>query len=190
MSTRAEYQTSILFEDWPCVQSIEYRKHCKWHLYSVFQVYRLWWQSLPSMVPPAHQEWWPFKYRNRHWMFCQILLILNKSDISWFKLSQSVNSWMCPQVLQSCGSPELVRSVISPHLSKDAVDFLRGHLTPKEMTIFELLGDGWTKPRYINWCFYTALLSTVLLQFAPHSPIHTLSYHARCYSDHLRQLDT
>ncbi|XP_041794823.1 epidermal growth factor receptor kinase substrate 8-like protein 2 [Chelmon rostratus] len=50
-------------------------------------------------------------------------------------------------VLQSCGSPELVRSVIAPHLSKDAVDFLRGHLTPKEMTIFELLGDGWTKPR-------------------------------------------
>ncbi|XP_029290503.1 epidermal growth factor receptor kinase substrate 8-like protein 2 [Cottoperca gobio] len=50
-------------------------------------------------------------------------------------------------VLQSCGSPELVRSVISPHLSKDTVDFLRGHLTPKEMTIFELMGDGWTKPR-------------------------------------------
>ncbi|KAM8750933.1 epidermal growth factor receptor kinase substrate 8-like protein 2 isoform 2-T4 [Acanthopagrus schlegelii] len=50
-------------------------------------------------------------------------------------------------VLQSCGSPELVRSVISPHLSRDAVDFLRGHLSPKEMTIFELLGDGWTKPR-------------------------------------------
>ncbi|KAM9854385.1 epidermal growth factor receptor kinase substrate 8-like protein 2 [Aulostomus maculatus] len=50
-------------------------------------------------------------------------------------------------VLQSCGSPELARSVISPHLSRDAVDFLRGHLTPKEMTVFELLGDGWTKPR-------------------------------------------
>ncbi|XP_077939513.1 epidermal growth factor receptor kinase substrate 8-like protein 2 isoform X3 [Gasterosteus aculeatus] len=50
-------------------------------------------------------------------------------------------------VLQSCGSPELLRSVISPHLSMDTVDFLRGHLTPKEMTIFELLGDGWTKPR-------------------------------------------
>nr|XP_020474968.1 epidermal growth factor receptor kinase substrate 8-like protein 2 isoform X2 [Monopterus albus] len=50
-------------------------------------------------------------------------------------------------VLQSCGSPELARSVFSPHLSKDAVDFLRGHLTPKEMTIFELLGDKWTKPR-------------------------------------------
>lgn len=65
-------------------------------------------------------------------------------------LSQSVNFCMCPQVLQSCGSPELVRSIIPPHLSKDAVDFLRGHLTPKEMTIFELLGDGWTKPRYIN----------------------------------------
>ncbi|KAJ0069971.1 hypothetical protein NL108_017733 [Boleophthalmus pectinirostris] len=50
-------------------------------------------------------------------------------------------------VLQSCGSPELARSVISPHLSRDTVDFLRGHLTPKEMTIYELLGDGWTKPR-------------------------------------------
>ncbi|XP_066525474.1 epidermal growth factor receptor kinase substrate 8-like protein 2 isoform X2 [Hoplias malabaricus] len=50
-------------------------------------------------------------------------------------------------VLQSCGSPELPRSVISPHLSRDAVEFLRGHLSPKEMTIFELLGDGWTRPR-------------------------------------------
>uniref|UniRef100_A0A3Q3VYR6 Epidermal growth factor receptor kinase substrate 8-like protein 2 n=1 Tax=Mola mola TaxID=94237 RepID=A0A3Q3VYR6_MOLML len=49
-------------------------------------------------------------------------------------------------VLQTCGSPDLVRSIISPHLSRDAVDFLRGHLRPKEMTIFELLGDGWTKP--------------------------------------------
>ncbi|XP_075883269.1 epidermal growth factor receptor kinase substrate 8-like protein 2 isoform X2 [Nelusetta ayraudi] len=50
-------------------------------------------------------------------------------------------------VLQSYGGPDLVRSVISPHLSKDTVDFLRGHLTPKEMTTFEMLGDGWTKPR-------------------------------------------
>uniref|UniRef100_A0A3Q1I4L0 Epidermal growth factor receptor kinase substrate 8-like protein 2 n=1 Tax=Anabas testudineus TaxID=64144 RepID=A0A3Q1I4L0_ANATE len=51
------------------------------------------------------------------------------------------------ELVRSCGSPELARSVISPHLSKDAVEFLQGHLTPKEMTIFELLGDGWTKPR-------------------------------------------
>ncbi|CAL1595722.1 unnamed protein product [Knipowitschia caucasica] len=50
-------------------------------------------------------------------------------------------------VLQSCGSPELARSIISPHLSRDTVDFLRGHMTPKESTIFELLGEGWTKPR-------------------------------------------
>ncbi|XP_077451766.1 epidermal growth factor receptor kinase substrate 8-like protein 2 [Stigmatopora argus] len=50
-------------------------------------------------------------------------------------------------VLQSLHSPELVRSIISPHLSKDAVDFLRGHLTPKETVTFELLGEGWTKPR-------------------------------------------
>ncbi|XP_030646154.1 epidermal growth factor receptor kinase substrate 8-like protein 2 isoform X2 [Chanos chanos] len=50
-------------------------------------------------------------------------------------------------ILQSYGSPDLARSVISPHLSTDAVEFLRSHLTPKEMTIFELLGDRWTKPR-------------------------------------------
>ncbi|CAM4733900.1 unnamed protein product [Leuciscus chuanchicus] len=50
-------------------------------------------------------------------------------------------------ILQNSGSPELPRVVISPHLSRDTVDFLRGHLTPKEMTIFELLGDGWTRPR-------------------------------------------
>ncbi|XP_058502251.1 epidermal growth factor receptor kinase substrate 8-like protein 2 isoform X2 [Solea solea] len=50
-------------------------------------------------------------------------------------------------VLQSCGSPELARSIISPHFSRDAVEFLRGHLTPKELTMFELLGEGWTKPR-------------------------------------------
>lgn len=61
---------------------------------------------------------------------------------------------VCPQVLQSYGGPDLVRSVISPHLSKDTVDFLRGHLTPKEMTTFEMLGDGWTKPR----CRNTALI--------------------------------
>ncbi|XP_075996869.1 epidermal growth factor receptor kinase substrate 8-like protein 2 isoform X2 [Genypterus blacodes] len=50
-------------------------------------------------------------------------------------------------VLRSCGSPDLVRSIIAPHLSRDAVEFLRGHLTPKETTTFELLGDGWTRPR-------------------------------------------
>ncbi|XP_051975393.1 epidermal growth factor receptor kinase substrate 8-like protein 2 isoform X1 [Xyrauchen texanus] len=50
-------------------------------------------------------------------------------------------------ILQNCGSPDLMRAVISPHLSRDTVDFLRGHLTPKEITIFELLGDGWTRPR-------------------------------------------
>ncbi|XP_029379601.1 epidermal growth factor receptor kinase substrate 8-like protein 2 isoform X2 [Echeneis naucrates] len=50
-------------------------------------------------------------------------------------------------VLQTCGGPDLPRSIISPHLSKDTVEFLRGHLSPKELTIFELLGDGWTKPR-------------------------------------------
>lgn len=56
----------------------------------------------------------------------------------------------CPQVLKSLGGPDLARSIISPHLCRDAVDFLHGHLTPKETSIFEVLGDGWTKPRSIN----------------------------------------
>ncbi|XP_064858825.1 epidermal growth factor receptor kinase substrate 8-like protein 2 [Oncorhynchus nerka] len=55
-------------------------------------------------------------------------------------------------VLQSCGSVELLPLCGLPHLSRDAVDFLRGHLSPKEMTIFELLGDGWTRPRYWRVC--------------------------------------
>ncbi|KAG2462005.1 ES8L2 protein, partial [Polypterus senegalus] len=50
-------------------------------------------------------------------------------------------------VLQSCGGPELPRSILSPLLSKDAVDFLRGHLTPKEMNIYEMLGEAWTCSR-------------------------------------------
>ncbi|XP_060891471.1 epidermal growth factor receptor kinase substrate 8-like protein 2 isoform X2 [Labrus mixtus] len=77
------------------------------------------------------------------------LLAKLKKHIQNPSASELVNFLFGPLelVLQSCGSPELVRSIISPHLSKDAVDFLRGHLSPKEMTIFELLGDGWTKPR-------------------------------------------
>ncbi|MGH0164772.1 UNVERIFIED_CONTAM: hypothetical protein FKN15_053301 [Acipenser sinensis] len=50
-------------------------------------------------------------------------------------------------VLQSSGGPELPRSILSPLLSKDAVDFLRGHLSPKEMSVYELLGDAWTRSR-------------------------------------------
>ncbi|XP_069037839.1 epidermal growth factor receptor kinase substrate 8-like protein 2 isoform X2 [Lepisosteus oculatus] len=50
-------------------------------------------------------------------------------------------------VLQSCGGPELPRSVLSPLLSREAVDFLRGHLTPKEMGVYELLGEAWTRSR-------------------------------------------
>ncbi|KAL2093772.1 hypothetical protein ACEWY4_011084 [Coilia grayii] len=50
-------------------------------------------------------------------------------------------------ILQTCGSAELTQSVLAPHLSRDAVEFLRGHLSPKETAIFEILGDGWTRPR-------------------------------------------
>ncbi|KAJ8247459.1 hypothetical protein GJAV_G00246690 [Gymnothorax javanicus] len=50
-------------------------------------------------------------------------------------------------VLQSCGGPDLASSVLSPHLSRDAVEFLRGNLSPKQMALFEHLGKSWTVPR-------------------------------------------
>ncbi|MEE6498565.1 hypothetical protein FKM82_003157 [Ascaphus truei] len=53
-------------------------------------------------------------------------------------------------IVQSTGGPELARTVISPLLSKDTTDFLRGHLTPKEMLLWEMLGDAWTKSR-LEW---------------------------------------
>ncbi|KAG8438040.1 hypothetical protein GDO86_008648 [Hymenochirus boettgeri] len=53
-------------------------------------------------------------------------------------------------IIQSSGGPDLGRSILAPLLSKDATDFLRGHLTPREMTIWETLGDRWTKSR-VEW---------------------------------------
>uniref|UniRef100_A0A8C0HA74 Epidermal growth factor receptor kinase substrate 8-like protein 2 n=1 Tax=Chelonoidis abingdonii TaxID=106734 RepID=A0A8C0HA74_CHEAB len=50
-------------------------------------------------------------------------------------------------ILHSCGGPELARSVVSPLLSKDTIDFLRGHLTPKEMMLWESIGETWTRSR-------------------------------------------
>ncbi|KAJ6664975.1 hypothetical protein lerEdw1_005206 [Lerista edwardsae] len=50
-------------------------------------------------------------------------------------------------IVGSCGGPELARSVLSPLLSKDTTDFLKGHLTPKEMALWESLGETWTRSR-------------------------------------------
>nr|XP_008508886.1 PREDICTED: epidermal growth factor receptor kinase substrate 8-like protein 2 [Equus przewalskii] len=57
---------------------------------------------------------------------------------------------MRPQTLKivsTCGGPDIARSVSSPLLSRDAVGFLRGHLVPKEMALWESLGETWTRPR-------------------------------------------
>ncbi|XP_032894928.1 epidermal growth factor receptor kinase substrate 8-like protein 2 isoform X2 [Amblyraja radiata] len=50
-------------------------------------------------------------------------------------------------VINSTGGPEVARSIVSPLLSKDATDFLRGHLTPKEISLWEALGEAWTRSR-------------------------------------------
>ncbi|XP_058160865.1 epidermal growth factor receptor kinase substrate 8-like protein 2 isoform X2 [Dasypus novemcinctus] len=50
-------------------------------------------------------------------------------------------------IVSTCGSPDIARSVTSPLLSRDAVGFLRGHLVPKEMALWESLGETWTRPR-------------------------------------------
>ncbi|XP_070621531.1 epidermal growth factor receptor kinase substrate 8-like protein 2 [Erythrolamprus reginae] len=50
-------------------------------------------------------------------------------------------------IVNSSGGPEFARSVLSPLLSKDTTDFLKGHLTPKEMALWESLGETWTRSR-------------------------------------------
>ncbi|XP_057582838.1 epidermal growth factor receptor kinase substrate 8-like protein 2 isoform X2 [Hippopotamus amphibius kiboko] len=50
-------------------------------------------------------------------------------------------------IVNTCGGPDIARSVSSPLLSRDAVGFLRGHLVPKEMALWESLGETWTRPR-------------------------------------------
>ncbi|XP_037693965.1 epidermal growth factor receptor kinase substrate 8-like protein 2 isoform X3 [Choloepus didactylus] len=50
-------------------------------------------------------------------------------------------------IVSTCGGPDIARSVSCPLLSRDAVGFLRGHLVPKEMALWESLGDAWTRPR-------------------------------------------
>lgn len=50
-------------------------------------------------------------------------------------------------IIHSSGGPDLGRSITCPLLSKDATEFLRGHLTPKEMLLLESLGERWTKSR-------------------------------------------
>ncbi|XP_019402860.1 PREDICTED: epidermal growth factor receptor kinase substrate 8-like protein 2 [Crocodylus porosus] len=50
-------------------------------------------------------------------------------------------------IVNTCGGPDLARSVLSPLLAKDTTDFLKAHLTPKEMTLWESLGETWTRSR-------------------------------------------
>ncbi|XP_072495622.1 epidermal growth factor receptor kinase substrate 8-like protein 2 isoform X2 [Notamacropus eugenii] len=50
-------------------------------------------------------------------------------------------------IINSCGGPDIARSVSSPLLSRDTVDFLKGHLIPKEMALWESLGEMWTRSR-------------------------------------------
>ncbi|KAK7801712.1 hypothetical protein U0070_013206 [Myodes glareolus] len=50
-------------------------------------------------------------------------------------------------IVNTCGGPDIARSVSSPLLSTEAVGFLRGHLVPKETTLWESLGETWMRPR-------------------------------------------
>ncbi|XP_012888840.1 PREDICTED: epidermal growth factor receptor kinase substrate 8-like protein 2 isoform X1 [Dipodomys ordii] len=50
-------------------------------------------------------------------------------------------------IVNTCGGPDIARSVLSPLLSREAAGFLRGHLVPKEMALWESLGETWTRPR-------------------------------------------
>lgn len=79
-----------------------------------------------------------------------------------------------PQIVNTCGGPDLARSVSSPLLSRDAVGFLRGHLVPKEMSLWESLGETWARPRYrgggAGWVYWVGQLhGSRLIQDCPPS---------------------
>lgn len=50
-------------------------------------------------------------------------------------------------IISTCGGPHLAAAAHSPLLSAEAVSFLHGHLTPKEMALWKTLGEAWTTPR-------------------------------------------
>ncbi|XP_041057792.1 epidermal growth factor receptor kinase substrate 8a isoform X3 [Carcharodon carcharias] len=50
-------------------------------------------------------------------------------------------------VIQTSGGPEMGRSVLSPLLTKDAIDFLNSCVTPEEREIWFSLDETWTRPR-------------------------------------------
>ncbi|ELV11256.1 Epidermal growth factor receptor kinase substrate 8 [Tupaia chinensis] len=50
-------------------------------------------------------------------------------------------------VVQATGGPELARSVLSPLLTKDTIDFLNYTVSPDERQLWISLGETWMKPR-------------------------------------------
>ncbi|XP_059843587.1 epidermal growth factor receptor kinase substrate 8a isoform X3 [Hypanus sabinus] len=50
-------------------------------------------------------------------------------------------------VIQTSGGPEIGGSILSPLLTKDAIDFLNSCVTPEEKVIWFSLGEAWIKPR-------------------------------------------
>ncbi|XP_062928520.1 epidermal growth factor receptor kinase substrate 8a isoform X2 [Mobula hypostoma] len=50
-------------------------------------------------------------------------------------------------VIQTSGGPEMGGSILSPLLTKDAIDFLNSCVTPEEKVIWFSLGEAWIKPR-------------------------------------------
>ncbi|XP_039625930.1 epidermal growth factor receptor kinase substrate 8a isoform X2 [Polypterus senegalus] len=50
-------------------------------------------------------------------------------------------------VIQATGGVDLASSILSPLLTKDAVEFLHASVTPEEHQIWKSLGNAWTKVR-------------------------------------------
>ncbi|MBN3313582.1 EPS8 kinase, partial [Atractosteus spatula] len=53
-------------------------------------------------------------------------------------------------VIHTTGGVELAKSILSPLLTKDAIDFLHSTVTPEERQLWMSLGDTWTKSR-MEW---------------------------------------
>ncbi|XP_040291173.1 epidermal growth factor receptor kinase substrate 8 isoform X2 [Bufo bufo] len=80
------------------------------------------------------------------------LLAKLKSQIQNPSAAELVHFLFTPlsMMVEATGGPELAKSVLSPLLIKDAVDFLHFVLNSEEKNLWLSLGDTWSKPR-VEW---------------------------------------
>ncbi|XP_029453232.1 epidermal growth factor receptor kinase substrate 8 isoform X3 [Rhinatrema bivittatum] len=96
--------------------------------------------------PPAHEEFIDCFQKFKHGFN---LLAKLRRHIQNPSATELVHFLFTPlnMMVQATGGPELAKTVLSPLLLKDTVDFLMCAVTSEERQQWLALGDTWTKPR-------------------------------------------